>query len=577
MRLAQPNPADQSDLILVDCIYSSAVEPSRFERLVDTWDAKLRTAGYAAESLAKLNGNEIVDHFSKAQEASTRISDLSSRSLAEAAVARIDTAALVCAADGRIIACNAAAARAFPDAQPGNLIASLPFSQDGIEQFTASIAHVTGADDGRHEILRLRPEPAKQPVYAFVRPLRDGQALHALIVTTEHVWQPEVESALQRAFAFTAAEVNVLRMIMSGVSVAEIAASLGRSEATIRSQIHNLLGKTGTRSQAELMSLTLAFQDSTDEDAMAVHTVRRPAGVSANPYETLALPDGRSLDYLRLGDPVGRSFIWLHGNLSQCRLPWPAERWLQRNGIAMIVPIRAGYGYSSPLPKGGAVIATAISDICLLRSHLDLAPSPVAAHCNDFLLACSLALAEPALFTHVFGIGAAFAIETPEEYARLNKWARFFRANARHAPRVLAFLGRASYTMVRTIGYENYVEGVMKGTPDIAAFADPAIRAAILAGMEILWGEGVRAHDAFAADTIAVHRDPWPDLGKLIVPVTLVHGEQDHNSSCLTAKEHAARHGWKTMLFPETAVFSHHIHWEPMLREIATSMGVKTS
>jgi pimeloyl-ACP methyl ester carboxylesterase/DNA-binding CsgD family transcriptional regulator len=559
--------------MLVDTIYSSAVEPRRFEHLIDNWDMRLRAAGYAGDAMARLNGSDIVDHFVKAHEAEALISQLREKSLPEAAVSRIDTAALVCSAEGRLLACNAAAARAFSGAVPGATIAELPLTPAGIAQFRESIAHVASASDGRHEILRLRHEPGNRPVYAFVRPLRDGPRTHVLIVTTEHVWQPEVEKALQRAFVFTAAEVNVLRMIMSGKPATEIAEALGRSEATIRSQIHGLLSKSGTRSQAELMSLTLAFQDSADEDALATRTVRRPGATAVNPYETLVLPDGRGLDHLRLGDPAGRPFLWLHGNLAQCRLPQSAEQWLHDNRILMVVPIRAGYGYSSPLPPGRNALETAIHDIAQLRSYLGLTPGPVVAHCNDFLLACRLALANPKAITRIFGIGAAFAIETPEEYARLNKWARFFRANARHAPRVLAYLGRGGYTMVRRIGFENYVEMVLRGSPDAAAIGDPEIRAAVLAGMDINWGDDVRAHEAFAADTIAVHRDPWPDLSRLPVPVTLIHGMLDQNASYLSAAEQSRLHRWPLTSIPDAGSLIHHSHWRDVFGAVAADIA----
>ncbi len=343
---------------------------------------------------------------------------------------------------------------------------NLPLSPDGVSQFLSSISAVAGSDDGRHEVLRLHSEKGSRPFFLFVRPIRDEQGRRlTLIVSTEYVWQKQVETALQRSFSFTPAELNVLRLVLSGLTVAEIATTLGRLESTIRSQIHGLLSKSGARSQAELISLTLAFQDSTDEDAMA-RLMPAPVGASRqNPYQTLVLSDGRNLQYLKLGDPRGSPFLWLHGNLAQCRLPQPAEHWLTQNGLAMIVPIRAGYGYSSPIPAGADVLKLAVADILALTDYLRISTAPVVAHCNDFLLACRLALAESSRFPHVVGIGAAFAIDNPEEYARLSKWARFFRANARHAPKVLSFLGRTAYTLLRTIGPERYLEMVLRGRP----------------------------------------------------------------------------------------------------------------
>ncbi len=561
--------SDQGDRFLVDCIYSSAVAPSRFEHLIENWDNRLRASGYSREALSLLNNSQFVEHVANAEQIAGRIGTNATIPLVEQAVARIETASFTCSAEGRILSCNPAARSAFR-VSAGETVQNLPLSPDGVRQFLSSISAVAGADDGRHEVLRLHSEKGSRPFFLFVRPIRDEQGRRlTLIVSTEYVWQKQVETALQRSFSFTPAELNVLRLVLSGLTVAEIATTLGRLESTIRSQIHGLLSKSGARSQAELISLTLAFQDSTDEDAMA-RLMPAPVGASRqNPYQTLVLSDGRNLQYLKLGDPRGSPFLWLHGNLAQCRLPQPAEHWLKQNGLSMIVPIRAGYGYSSPIPAGADVLKLAVADILALTDYLRISTAPVIAHCNDFLLACHLALAESSCFPHVVGVGAAFAIDNPEEYARLSKWARFFRANARHAPKVLSFLGRTAYTLLRTIGPERYLEMVLRGTPDYAALSDPDVRRAFVAGMEINWGDDVRAHEAFAADTVAVHAGPWPQLTNLKGRVTLIHGEHDPNASHAAAAERAERFGWQFLSVPNAGSFVHFSDWPLVFGAVA--------
>jgi DNA-binding CsgD family transcriptional regulator len=562
-------------LRLVDYLYLTAMDPARFAQLIEDWDVRLGEVGYGPNTLAALDHSGVRGHVARARDLAQLLSGTDGVSVAETAVRRIETAAFVCSPTGAVLACNAAAAAVFGIA-PGARVADLPLALGSRAQFPVSLdaARRGGAD--HREVLRLTPGDQSRTIIAFLRLLPDQAGRpDVLVVTTEHVWTTGVETALQRAFAVTPAEINVLRQIMSGQSVSGIAAALGRSEATIRSQVHALLAKTGTRSQAELVSLMVTFQTSARDQGAALPVAGSQTPARANPYQTLFLPDGRRLDYLRLGHPQGQGFLWLHGNLSQCRLPKSAEDWLHRLRLSMVVPIRAGYGYSSALPRPADAQQVAVSDIGHLRRHLALPPGPVVAHGNDFMLACTLALAGRAEVTHLFGVGATFPVETPEDFARLGRWARFFRANAHHAPWAVAFLGRSAYRFGRAVGLERYVELVMKGTPDGEAFAVPEIRAAVLAGMEILWGDDVQAQDAFAADTIAVQRGPWPDLARLTVPVTLIHGTKDTNCSFEDAVVHQARHpSWRLMAFVDAGNFVHHAHWPEMLGAIAEAMGI---
>jgi pimeloyl-ACP methyl ester carboxylesterase/DNA-binding NarL/FixJ family response regulator len=566
-------PSSDSQRAVVDCIYSSAIEPGRFEYLIDTWDRQLRDAGYSTEALSLLGTSALLGHVSRATEVAHSASVPIENSKADLVVNRIQTAAFTCSRVGEIKAANKAAGLAFNIAA-GMSIADLHLSTKGREQVESAIQYVIGASDVRQEILRLQSQPNSRLIYAFITALAAERGTkHALIVTTEHVWNEQIENAFRKTFKFTPAEVNVLRLILSGFAVAEIASNTRRSEATIRSQIHGLLAKTSVRSQPELLSLTFAFQEAIGARDKSHHDGISPPALRANPYETLNLPDGRQLDYLILGDRKGRPFVWLHGNLSQCRLPRSAEAWLRDHRIAMVVPIRAGYGFSSHRPKHCEAIEVAIADIRHLNRHLKIGRGVLVAHGNDFRLACIIAHRFPSDISRIIGIGAAFPIEAPEDYERLSKWARLFRANARYAPNVIVFLARCTYALVKAIGFESYVEAVMKGTLDAEAFRDPEIRAAVIAGSEILFGCEVAAAEAFAADTIAVHRDPWPRLENVNVPVTLIHGEQDPNCSYQSARDYCDRHaGWQMKSFPDAGHFVHHVHWRHVVQTIAENM-----
>ena len=62
-------------------------------------------------------------------------------------------------------------------------------------------------------------------------------------------------SLLLSLFDLTAAEVDVANGLAAGLTVKEIAAQKGRSVSTIRNQLRNVMTKTGSSRQADLIIL----------------------------------------------------------------------------------------------------------------------------------------------------------------------------------------------------------------------------------------------------------------------------------------------------------------------------------
>ena len=68
-----------------------------------------------------------------------------------------------------------------------------------------------------------------------------------------------LEPVLVRLYGLTTAECRVAVKLLELESIHLVAASLNRSEETIRSQIKSVFAKTGTHSQAQLLKLLYAL------------------------------------------------------------------------------------------------------------------------------------------------------------------------------------------------------------------------------------------------------------------------------------------------------------------------------
>jgi DNA-binding CsgD family transcriptional regulator len=126
--------------------------------------------------------------------------------------------------------------------------------------------------------------------------LREGDLNYVGVATTILSWPDKLTANLQQTFGLTTAEASVLKDITLGRSLKDIASLSTRSLGTIRTHVNALLEKTETRSQIELIRVTLGFLDVVEPAAPLRSSIGfGDASSNGNSYDTLALPDGRRL------------------------------------------------------------------------------------------------------------------------------------------------------------------------------------------------------------------------------------------------------------------------------------------
>jgi DNA-binding CsgD family transcriptional regulator len=126
--------------------------------------------------------------------------------------------------------------------------------KDADDRLTLMLRHGEEAErqqtvltDGR-KITLLKLEKSLQPRF-FERPV--------VAVLIEPKQRPAglSDEKLRNDFGLTQAEIRVVRALVSGGSVAGLAAETSRSRETIRSQVRSVYMKTGARKQVELLRL----------------------------------------------------------------------------------------------------------------------------------------------------------------------------------------------------------------------------------------------------------------------------------------------------------------------------------
>jgi DNA-binding CsgD family transcriptional regulator len=112
--------------------------------------------------------------------------------------------------------------------------------------------------------------PDGQSHIAHVLPLGQGArqetgllhaAIAAIFVRKASLDLAAPVDSVARRYGLTPTETQVLRAVVEYGGVTQIAANLGMSEATVKTHLQHLFGKTDSSRQVDLVKLTFSFAD----------------------------------------------------------------------------------------------------------------------------------------------------------------------------------------------------------------------------------------------------------------------------------------------------------------------------
>jgi DNA-binding CsgD family transcriptional regulator len=151
-------------------------------------------------------------------------------------------------ASGRLAAADARASRALIEAVAAAKGGDAAVGSRGIA------VPLTGRDGGRYVAHAL-------PLSSSARrgTAGSGAAVAALFVRKVAQRLRSAPEVMAKTFNLTPSELRVLLAVVDGGGVSETAEALGIGQATVKTHLHRLFGKTGTRRQSELVKLTAGF------------------------------------------------------------------------------------------------------------------------------------------------------------------------------------------------------------------------------------------------------------------------------------------------------------------------------
>lgn len=295
---------------------------------------------------------------------------------------------------------------------------------------------------------------------------RDGAEIH-IDRERRHLLE-ETEQVFRDSFGVTEAELHVIRGLVTGERPRDIAARLGKSYETVRSQIKSIGEKLGASTHGEILSAVRSG------DALVGKRLRRPATADEAHGKIFETADGRLIEYDVFGAADGKPLLYFHDFLGGRHWPPQAEESARTHGFRVISVSRAGFAASSPPRRTGhRALDEQVADYALIANAEARGPVLAFAEGSGMSSAYSFALAHPDKIKFIVGLNAMPPISgmwtikhcAPGIY-------RNGALAALYAPKTIRLLGKLGMKRVAASNDRTAFGEVMNVSPDAIAETD---------------------------------------------------------------------------------------------------------
>ncbi len=545
-----PNGTPTAPSSLVDAVYDVALDPGRYDELVAQWRSEVKAHEELLnepEAGSSVEAARIADHFRRATAILERIHTEEVPVSAAGDSVASPSATLpevMLSATGQVLRTNFSAT-ALLSAQTGQMLDRLDLSPATQAMLLEQCGRLRSdhanpgakADPKASKVLRINRLDDNRPLVVLLSTATfSGQPVLTLRCT-EIVWPETLSPLLNQAFSLTSAECEIVQALVEGRNVAEIADDRGTSRQTVRTQIRQLLAKTETHSQLELIRMAIGFSMMSQQ--AEARAGRLPQYVST---KATALTDGSDLpdqarstvqasagggnfELVQYGPDDGPPVLVFHDEVIGDAFVLPLLR--HAPGYRWLVAVRPGYGATS-LQASRSPEAAWQAQVSAFHQALtdllpDLAQAPVLAQGNGIFFACQFARTHPHLCDQITAIAASLPGKVQTSGA--SRYAEFMEGMSRLAPATLRFAVQAGFAMYARVGPRRFIERVYGDSAcDREIITSGRAMADLEHGSRLTLAQGYRG---FLADEQAL-RDDWSDdLIATPVPIQILIGDED--------------------------------------------------
>lgn len=447
---------------VIAAIYETVLRPELYEAFMQAWEEHITAILNEPHVALDLDGRDVqggmvIDpelqaHFARAHEILDQIGHKVPKTALQDRIASVEGFAILANSEGRVLARGKGAETLLGES---GTLTSLH------DRLTAS--SVTMLDDLRRiaqgdlkgaEAVVLTTDSS--PRHLIARIVDDNGHSRLVIEGLDYRWTGEAEQLLVTSFGLSRAEVDVVRNLMAGRSLRDMADLSGRSEHTVRNQAKSVLAKTGAPGQVDLIRL-VAFLVGNENPTLASH----PGAVELH-SEVRTMNTGLKMQLFQCGDPDGLPVLYLHGMLDGMAPLYYLQTQGRLRGYRVIAPVRPGYGQSETVSSPEEALNTGVAHINELIATLGLERPVILGHMAGALhghVACSTLGPRVRGLVAVAGGGPVLRLK---QISKMAPRQRVMAYTARFAPALLPFFVRAGIALINSDEVPKFMDTLYK-------------------------------------------------------------------------------------------------------------------
>lgn len=546
-------------LSLVDAAYEVALDPERYDELVEQWHKELTEASdFSAQNLPETGKNSPeADHFQRASTILERVHRSDWKATTERSEpAQVAMPEVLLSRSGTILRANFGAT-ALLSARVGEPLTTLDIAPAAQESLLERCRNTSARpnkdkDKARSDLLRIARSGDDRPLVVMLNSTtfenKDALALRC----AEIVWPETLAPLLVRAFDLTSAECQIVQSMVAGHNTAAIASSRGTSKETVRTQIRQLLAKTGTHSQLELIRITIGFsmmsqqaearagklpaaqapaQPPAHNDQLSTNALQEPHAKSS----IHRLLNGTDFELVQYGPDTGQPVLVFHDEVIGDGFVPPLFR--QAPGYRWLIAVRRGFGSTSlqledKNAEENRQTEAEVFDEVLSALNSELPAAPVLAHGNGIFFATAFAQKYPQRCTSITALVASLPGDSSVENS--NRYTAFMKGMSRRAPAMLRFAIQAGFAMYARVGAQRFLQQVYgESEADNRIINSPECMKDLEHGGRLTLAQGYRG---FFYDELALVADWSEQFLATPVPVCIMIGDQDQEARRVRAE-----------------------------------------
>ncbi|MCE8555408.1 alpha/beta hydrolase [Ruegeria pomeroyi] len=502
------------------------LRPELYDDVMELWgshigvmtrDAELAADSFTAGAAGVAVDSELQQHFQRAHVILEQLGRKAPQSEMERRVEGASGHVILAGPDRKIRAASAQARMLLGGATDLTQLAAhlAPIG----EQMLDRIVGAARSGDTRIPAVVLTTDLRPRHLIARVISSPEGNG-QVMIEGLDYQWTPAAERVLVGSFGLSPAEIEIVRNLMEGRSLREIAQISGRSEHTVRNQAKSVLAKTGAPGQVDLIRLVAFLIDRGNQLRLGGH----PGAVDLND-DVLDMGTGYRMQLYQCGDPGGRPVLYLHGMLDGMAPLEYLKHDFARRGLRVLAPVRPGYGLSDPVKGVEAGLRVMSSHALELMDRFALGRVAILGHMAGAVTGYVLRAGGDPRLAGMVAVAASGPLLRRAQLSGMARRQRMMAMTARWTPALLPFFVRAGIALIDSEEVQRFMDALYPPGSHERQVVDRLDLAALMhAGYRFAAQSGTAG---FEADAFAMV-SPWQRLCEGgTCPVVHLHGALD--------------------------------------------------